>query len=215
MLPLLLAAVALAAPDTTIVSGPPAVTTNASPTFAFTATDPAATFQCSLDDGDFAACQSPFTTPALAAGGHTFAVAAVDAAGEADPTPATASFRLELPVSAMLRSRYAQDARTTEIKALTVRGVPSAGTVSATCRGGGCPFHTARTFKAKHQVATLTGAFKQARLRSRARVEISVAAPQATTKVFRLTFHKPPRSPTVAILCLAPGAAQPTDCGST
>lgn len=215
MLPLLLAAFALAAPDTTIVSGPPAVTTNASPTFAFTASDPAAGFQCSLDDADFTACASPFTAPALAGGGHTFAVRAVDAAGEADATPATASFQLELPAGAMLRGRFTHAARTTGVKALTVRNVPAGGTVSATCRGGGCPFHAAKAFKAKHRVATLTGAFKKAQLRSRARVEISVAAPEAMGKVFRLTFRKPPQNPTVAILCVAPGAAQPADCGST
>jgi hypothetical protein len=215
MLTALVAALALAqaAPDTTIVSGPPGVTTNASPTFAFTSPDPAAAFECSLDGAAFAPCQSPFTAPALAAGAHTFAVVAEDAGG-VDPTPATASFQVELPVSAMLRARFTHAGKTTEIKALTVRSVPSGGTVSATCRGGGCPFHAARTFKAKHHVATLTSAFKKARLRSRARIEISVAAPEATTKVFRLTFRKPPQNPGVAILCLPPGAAQQVDCGS-
>jgi hypothetical protein len=216
MLPALLAALALAqaAPDTTIVSGSPGVTTNASPTFAFTSSDPAAAFQCSLDAAEFAACQSPFTAPALAAGPHTFAVAAVDAAG-ADPTPASLSFRVELPASAMLRARYTHAGKTTGIRALTVRSVPGAGTVSAHCSGGGCPFHGAKTFKVKHHVATLTGAFKQTRLRSRARIDIAVAAPEATSKLFRLTFRTPPQNPRVAIFCLPPGAAQPVDCGST
>jgi hypothetical protein len=93
--------------------------------------------------------------------------------------------------------------------------VPTGGSVSATCSGGGCPFHGPKTFKPKQQVATLTTAFKKARMHNHARVQISVAAPAAITKVFRLTFRKPPQNPGVAILCLPPTAAQPTDCGST
>jgi hypothetical protein len=217
MLPALLATLALAqaaGPETTLVSGPPAVTTNASPTFAFAASVAGATFQCSLDEAAFAACASPFTAPSLAAGAHTFAVRALDAAGNADPTPATAAFEVELPVTAMLRGSFTHAKRTTGIRALTVRSVPTGGTVSASCSGGGCPFHAAKAFKAKHHVATLTGAFKKARMHTHARVDISVAAPAATTKVFRLTFRKPPQNPGLAILCLPPGAALPTDCGA-
>ena len=216
MLPVLLATLTLAqaaGPETTLVSGPPGVTTNASPSFAFTSPDPAATFQCSLDEGVFAACASPFTAQPLAAGDHSFAVRAIDAAGNADPTPATASFQVQLPASAMLRASYTHAKRSTGLKSLSVRRVPSGGSVSATCTGGGCPFHAAKTFKAKHQVATLTTAFKKARMRNHARIEITVAAPAAVSKVFRLTFLKPPRNPRVAILCLSPGA-QPTDCGA-
>jgi hypothetical protein len=203
-----------AGPDTMIVSGPPGVTTNASPTFAFASPVPGVAFQCSLDDGAFAACASPFTAPPLAAGDHAFAVRAVDAAGNADPTPATDAFQVQLPASAMLRASFTHAKTTTGIKGLSVRRVPSGGSVSATCRGGGCPFHGPKRFKAEHQVATLTTAFKKARLRNHARVEISVAATPATTKIFRLTFRKPPLNPGVAILCLPAGAAQPTDCGS-
>jgi hypothetical protein len=217
MLGVLLAALALAqvaGPDTTIVSGPPGITTNASPTFAFASPVAGATFQCSLDEGAFAACASPFTAPSLAAGDHTFAVRALDAAGNADPTPATEAFQVQLPASARLRGSFTHAKTTTGVKALTVRRVPAGGSVSATCRGGGCPFHGPRPFKPKHQVATLTTAFKKARMHDRARVEIAVSAPAATTKLFRLTFRKPPRNPGVAILCLPPGAARPSDCGS-
>jgi len=217
MLPLLLATLTLAqaaGPDTMIVSGPPAVTTNASPAFTFASATPGATFQCSLDDGAFAACASPFTVPPLAAGDHTFAVRALDAAGNADPTPATDAFQVQLPASAMLRASFTHVKATTGVKALSVRRVPTGGAVSATCRGGGCPFHGPKRFKPKHQVATLTTAFKKARMHNHARVEISVSAPAATTKVFRLTFRKPPQNPGLAILCVAPGAALPSDCGS-
>ena len=48
------------------------------PAFAFSDTDAAASFQCSIDGEAFADCASPFTAPALADGSRTFAVQAVD-----------------------------------------------------------------------------------------------------------------------------------------
>lgn len=55
----------------------------ATSTFAFSATDASAIagFECSLDDASFAACTSPVTTAALAAGAHRFQVRASDSAG--------------------------------------------------------------------------------------------------------------------------------------
>jgi hypothetical protein len=216
MLAPLLAALVLAQapPETTIVSGPPAVSSAAVATFAFTASDPGATFRCSLDDSAFATCTSPFTTPALTDGSHTFSVQSVNIAGVPDPTPATADFTVELPVAALLHAGFTHTARTTGVKALTISGVPRGGTVSATCRGHGCPFHGPKTFKAKARVAKLTDGFKTAKLRTRAVVEITVAAPGATTKVFRLTFRTPPANPRVAILCVPPGSSQAQDCGA-
>jgi hypothetical protein len=215
MLAPLLAALVLAQapPETTIVSGPPAVSSAATATFTFTASDPAATFQCSLDDADFTACTSPFATSPLTDGSHTFAVRAVSA-GVPDPTPATADFTVELPVTAALHGNFTHAARTTGVRTLTVSGAPRGATVTATCHGHGCPFHGPKAFKVKARVAKLTDAFKKAQLRSHAVVEVTVAAPGATSKVFRLTFHKPPANPRVAILCVPPGAAQPQDCGA-
>jgi CSLREA domain-containing protein len=77
-----------APPETTIDSGPPELTTDSTPTFAFSSDDPGATFECSLDSGPFAACTSPFTTPPLDSGPHTFVVRAIDASGNVDPSPA-------------------------------------------------------------------------------------------------------------------------------
>lgn len=82
-----------AAPQTTLNAGSgPAEGSTVSSTFAtfgFTSDDPLATFECSLDAAPFAACTSPATFFDLTAGAHTFAVRAVDAAGNADATPAT------------------------------------------------------------------------------------------------------------------------------
>ncbi len=80
------------APDTSVTSGPSGDTTEASPSFAFTATEPGAAFECSLDSGAFAACTSPQAYSALALGAHTFAVRATDRTGNADATPAQRAF---------------------------------------------------------------------------------------------------------------------------
>src|SRR5262249_52458975 len=47
------------------------------------------------DGGAWSACASPKTYTGLADGGHTFDVRAVDAADEADPTPATHSWSID------------------------------------------------------------------------------------------------------------------------
>ncbi|HEU4329212.1 MAG TPA: hypothetical protein VFS21_39095 [Roseiflexaceae bacterium] len=79
-------------PDTTnLVRTPPdAVTTNQifTLTFDFSGTEAVApTFECKLDDADWMACVSPFVTPALDNGAHTFQVRVKDAAGNVDATP--------------------------------------------------------------------------------------------------------------------------------
>ncbi|RKQ90313.1 hypothetical protein C8N24_0113 [Solirubrobacter pauli] len=81
----LLAGTALAA-DTT-VSGD-------GPTFTFASTEPGATFECAVDGGAWAACASPHTVR-VADGPHTFSVRAIDAAGNADTTPATKAFDVD------------------------------------------------------------------------------------------------------------------------
>ncbi len=81
-------------PDTTIVSGPPDRTREQNVLFEFGSTEPAATYECSLDGADFTACPSPVTFTGLAVGPHTLLVRARDAAGNVDPTPAMQTFRI-------------------------------------------------------------------------------------------------------------------------
>ena len=67
--------------------------TTSSATFGFSGTPgDTARLQCSRDGGTFADCTSPHTFTGLANGSHTVAFRAVDAAGNADPTPAQRTF---------------------------------------------------------------------------------------------------------------------------
>jgi hypothetical protein len=84
------------APDTTITASPPAVTNSTSASFSFTATEAGSTLECKLDDGAFAACTSPQSYTALAAGSRTFQVRATDPAGNTDPTPASYTWTIDI-----------------------------------------------------------------------------------------------------------------------
>jgi hypothetical protein len=84
-------------PETTIDSGPAATTTDTSAIFTFSADEPDATFECSLDATAFTVCVSPAEYTGLAAGAHTFAVRAGDPAGNTDTTPASYIWTVEAP----------------------------------------------------------------------------------------------------------------------
>ncbi|MHA6780363.1 right-handed parallel beta-helix repeat-containing protein [Pseudonocardia saturnea] len=77
------------APDTVIGSGPAASGTATSATFTFSSTEGGSTFTCAVNAGTAVACTSPLQVTGLAPGSYTLAVRATDAAGNADPTPAT------------------------------------------------------------------------------------------------------------------------------
>jgi hypothetical protein len=86
----------LTAPDTSVTSGPSGPTNLAAPAFAFSSADATATFECRLDGGAWAPCTSPKAYASLAAGSHAFEVRAKDAAGNADASPASRSFTVDL-----------------------------------------------------------------------------------------------------------------------
>lgn len=79
--------------QTSLVGKPPKRTPDRTPTFHFRANIPGASFVCAVDRGRFKACRSPFTTPSLRPGRHTFQVKAV-AKDQADPTPVKVSFQV-------------------------------------------------------------------------------------------------------------------------
>ena len=82
-------------PETTITSGPAALSASPNATFAFTADELGSTFECSLDGTAFAACTSPASYSGLADGPHTFDVRATDPSANTDPTPDSKSWTVD------------------------------------------------------------------------------------------------------------------------
>ena len=83
-----------AAPDTLILSGPSTVTVNTTSTIEFEANQQPSNFQCSIDEGPFTACTSPYTTPNQIPGQHSFAVKATNLSSETDSTPASVTWTI-------------------------------------------------------------------------------------------------------------------------
>jgi Ca2+-binding RTX toxin-like protein len=88
-------------PDTSVDSGPDAVTSSTSASLRYSGDALGGTavrgYECRLDDAAFAACGSSGETFSdLSAGEHTFEVRAVDEAGNADPSPASATWTVDL-----------------------------------------------------------------------------------------------------------------------
>ncbi|MEZ5099866.1 MAG: hypothetical protein R3C15_08760 [Thermoleophilia bacterium] len=91
-------------PQTTIGSGPSGVANERADAFTFTSSEPGSAFTCRLDGQAFASCTSPFAFAGLADGAHSFQVTAIDAAGNADPTPASRAWTVDtsLPQTTLL-----------------------------------------------------------------------------------------------------------------
>ncbi len=83
-----------AAPDTVLDSSPASLTASTSASFTFHATTTPATFMCSLDGSAATTCTSPADYTGLAAGNHTFSVAATTNGGT-DPTAATRTWTID------------------------------------------------------------------------------------------------------------------------
>jgi hypothetical protein len=81
-------------PDTQITRAPKKKTRKKQASFEFISTEPASTFQCKLDGRSFEPCSSPQDYK-VKKGKHTFQVRATDPAGNTDPTPAGASWKVK------------------------------------------------------------------------------------------------------------------------
>lgn len=97
-------------PDTTITSGPTGAIRATSATFAFSANENQATYQCAFDSSTFTACASPATYANLVPGSsHSFSVRALANDGRLDTTPATRSISVDPAVDLGLTTTAAPD----------------------------------------------------------------------------------------------------------
>src|SRR6267142_268533 len=85
----------LTPPVATITASPASPTSQTTASFSFVSSQAGSTFSCKLDAGASGACASPQSYSGLAAGSHTFAVTAVDPAGN-DSTPASYTWTIDL-----------------------------------------------------------------------------------------------------------------------
>jgi uncharacterized delta-60 repeat protein len=85
-----------APPNTKIGKGPKKKTTKRKARFTFSSTEAGSSFLCKLDKKPFAPCRSPKQVK-VKPGKHVFKVAAVDAAGNRDPSPAKYSWKVLKP----------------------------------------------------------------------------------------------------------------------
>ena len=87
-----------AAPQTQVDSGPQGTTNDPTPTFGFSATGGAQSYECRFDSAAFGPCSGPgdtHTASPLSDGVHTFEVRATDSAQNTDQTPASRSFTVD------------------------------------------------------------------------------------------------------------------------
>ncbi len=82
-------------PDTVLTSSPQGIVSVNFAELRFISTGADSHFQCRLDGGEWYECQSPYLIDNLADGLHTFSVAAIDGAGNEDPTPAAVTWTVD------------------------------------------------------------------------------------------------------------------------
>lgn len=82
------------APDTSITRSPPALALSGDEAFEFSSNEAEVTYECSVDDESFTRCPDSYS---FLPGVHTLRARAVDAAGNADPSPAEYTWTFKQP----------------------------------------------------------------------------------------------------------------------
>jgi hypothetical protein len=160
------------APETTLASAPKSGTTATSAILSFSASENGS-FECRLDGAPFALCVSPKGYTGLPEGDHRFEVRAIDAAGNADATPALHAWKIQAPVriarSALLAPRGG--ARVTKPPLLVWRRVARAG------------YYNVQLFRGKQKI--LSAWPTRTRLRLHARWKFSGRVRRLTPGAYR------------------------------
>jgi hypothetical protein len=109
------------APDTVLTNYPATYTRSATAAFFYGPIEPGTTFEATLDGAPFAPVASSITYNNLGQGAHTFTVRARNAAGIADPTPASFTWAVDqTPPSA--RIVFPTNVSYTDAATIAVRG---------------------------------------------------------------------------------------------
>ena len=103
------------APSTSLGVAPPSATASTDASFSLSSSEAGSSFECRLDGGDWAACSSPKAYSGLGAGAHTFQVRAIDAAGNADATPASHTWTVDLSLPAVTMTTPADGSSTNDL----------------------------------------------------------------------------------------------------
>lgn len=111
-------------PVPSFVSTPPNPDTNTSPSFLFSSNQTGSTFTCSLDSATYVACTSP-QTPSVGFGPHTFAVMAMDLAGNISTSPASYAWSVLPPTPAAPALAAGSDSGLSATDAITNVAVPA------------------------------------------------------------------------------------------
>ncbi|GAM09006.1 ultraviolet-B receptor UVR8 [Geobacter sp. OR-1] len=83
------------APNTTIVTQPSNPSNKVSGGIGFSSSETGSTYECSLNNAEFATCTSPYYFSGLSNGAHQFLVRAKDPAGNVDQSPATVNWVID------------------------------------------------------------------------------------------------------------------------
>ena len=123
------------APNTSITSGPSRTVRSTSASFGFSSSESGSSFRCRRDGGSWERCASPKAYSGLSQDSHTIEVAATDAAGNRDATPAVRSWRIDTVAPRVTGSSPSSQAT----------GVAPTANVSATFSEGVRPSTVTRT----------------------------------------------------------------------
>lgn len=171
------------APDTTIGGGPSGTVASATASFSFAASEAGATFACSLDGGGFETCSSPRSYTGLADGSHSFRVRAMDAAGNADQTPAERAWtvraappHLALPPAQTVEATSPAGAKVTYTASADSQGEPIAPDAIACKPASGSTFPLGPTTV----TCTVTNAYGVSASGSFAITVVDTTAPRLT-----------------------------------
>jgi Putative metal-binding motif/RTX calcium-binding nonapeptide repeat (4 copies) len=101
----------------------------------------------------------------------------------------------------------------TAVRALVVRNAPAGARIAATCKGGGCPFKGTKRLRVKRDLAatSLLRFFHRAKLRSGARVTVTITAPGFVGRIYAYRV-KIGDLPALVTTCRNPGAKKSFEC---